>query len=187
MKKDVYGLSRPQESIWLTEQYFKDDNINRIISLIDFSSKIKELDFELLNKALNNMVRQNDNFQIRLFLENGEVKQHFCEFEEFKCEVFEVNSAEEFAEQNSREQDVFNLIESPLYKFKLFRIKGTNTGGILSNIHHIICDGYATGLAMRQTYESYMSLVEKNELPDLNPEKYSYKEYLETEKEYARQ
>ena len=80
MKKDVYGLSKPQESIWLTEQYFKNTNIIRLVTLADFSSKIDNLDFDLLNQAINNTVKYNDNFQILLFLDNGNVKQYFCDF-----------------------------------------------------------------------------------------------------------
>lgn len=184
MKKDVYGLSKPQESIWLTEQYFKNTNINRLVTLADFSSKIDNLDFDLLNQAINNTVKYNDNFQIRLFLDNGNVKQYFCDFEKFDCEVCEISSLDDFIEADSRRLDVFNLFESPLYEFRLFKIKGTNTGGILANFHHIICDGFSASLCVRQIFESYDSLVKNNALPNLNPNQYSYKQYLESEKDY---
>lgn len=184
MKKDVYSLSKPQESIWLTEQYFKNTNINRVITLADFSTKVDNLDFNLLNKAINNTVKHNDSFQIRLFLENGNVKQYFCDFEEFNCEVCEISSLDDFIKEDSKRQNVFNLIDSPLYEFRLFKIKGTNTGGILANFHHIICDGFSTALCVRQIFESYNSLVSSNSLPDLNPNNYSYIKYLNSEKEY---
>ncbi len=184
MKKDVYDLSKPQESIWLTEQYFKDTNINRLVTVADFSRKLDNLDFDILNKAINNVVRYNDNFQIRLFLEDGNVKQYFCDYEEFNCEVVEVSSVSDFLEEDSRRHGVFSLFESPLYEVKLFKVKGTNTGGILANFHHIICDGFAATLFVRQIFESYVSLINSNTLPNLNPNNYSYIQYLEGEKEY---
>ena len=88
MKKDVYDLSKPQESIWLTEQYFKNTNINRIITIVDFSKDIKILDFNALKQALNNMIKSNDNFQIRLFLDNGTIKQYFCDFKEIFSSLY---------------------------------------------------------------------------------------------------
>ncbi len=184
MKKDVYNLSKPQESIWLTEQYFKDTNINRIITLADFSSKIDNIDFELLNAAINHTVRQNDNFQIRLFLENGNVKQYFEEFVPFKCEFNEISSLEEFIDEDAKRENVFNLLENPLYEFRLFRIKGTNTGGILANFHHIICDGFSTAICVRQIAEIYNAFVNNLDLPLIDTETFSYKNYLASEKDY---
>ena len=184
MKKDVYDLSKPQESIWLTEQYFKNTNVNRLVTLADFSEKIDNLNFELLNKAINNVVKYNDNFQIRLFLDNGDIKQYFCDYEEFNCEICEISSLSDFIDEDSNRKNVFNLLNSPLYEFKLFKLKGTNTGGILANFHHIICDGFSATLCVRQIFESYKSLLESNVLPNLNPDNYSYIQYLNNEKEY---
>lgn len=184
MKKDVYNLSKPQESIWLTEQYFKHTNINRIITLADFSSKIDNIDFELLNAAINHTVRQNDNFQIRLFLEDGNVKQYFEEFKPFKCEFNEISSLEEFIDEDAKRENVFNLLESPLYEFRLFRIKGTNTGGILANFHHIICDGFSTAICVRQIAEFYNAFINNLDLPFIDSEDFSYKNYLASEKDY---
>lgn len=184
MKKDVYNLSKPQESIWLTEQYFKGSNINRIITLADFSSKIDNIDFELLNAAINHTVRQNDNFQIRLFLEEGNVKQYFEEFKPFKCELNEISSLDEFIAEDAKRENVFNLLESPLYEFRLFRIKGTNTGGILANFHHIICDGFSTAICIRQIAEFYNAFINNLDLPFIDSEDFSYKNYLASEKDY---
>ena len=83
MKKDVYSLSKPQESIWLTEQYFKNTNVNRIIAITDFSTKLDKVNFDFIKQALNHMIKNNDSFQTRLCLDNnGVIGQYFCEFEE---------------------------------------------------------------------------------------------------------
>ena len=184
MKKDVYNLSKPQESIWLTEQYFKNTNINRLVTIADFSKKIDNLNFDFLKQAINNVIKYNDNFQIRLFWENGNIKQYFCDYEEIEPEIVEISSLDNFLDEDSRRLGVFSLFESPLYEIKLFKYKGTNTGGILANFHHIICDGFAATLFIRQVFEGYTSLVNSNTLPNINPNNYSYIQYLESEQEY---
>lgn len=181
MKKDVYGLSKPQESIWLTEQYFKNTTINHIPCYVDFSTKTDMVDFDMLKKALNIMIEHNDAFQTRLFLENGTVKQYFCDFKEADFPIYEISSLDDFVKESSH---TFNLIESPLYEFKIFKYKGTNTGGVLANFHHIISDAISTALATRQFTQCYNSLVSGNSLATINPDNYSYIQYLDNEKEY---
>ena len=66
MKKDVYELSKPQEAIWLTEQYFKNTNINDISCYADFSEKTDNVDFDKLKKAINNKVI-NENIEQTIF------------------------------------------------------------------------------------------------------------------------
>lgn len=185
MKKDVYGLSKPQESIWLTEQYFKNTNINRIVCFADFSPKTDTVDFDILKKAINTMLRHNDVFQTRLFLDNGTIKQYFCDFEEFDFPVYEISSFDDFVQEECQKQNTFNLLENPLFEFKIFRLKGTNTGGVLANFHHIICDAITTALSIRQVAEVYNSLISSGNLPELNPDNYSYIQYLNSEKEYV--
>lgn len=56
---------------------------------------------------------------------------------------------------------------------------------MLANFHHIACDGFSATLFIRQVFESYKSLISSNTLPDLNPDNYSYIQYLHSEKEYV--
>ena len=186
MEKDVYGLSKPQESIWLTEQYFKNTNINRIICFVDFSSKTDKLDFDILKKALNTLIKHNDAFQTRLFLDNGIVKQYFCDFEEFDFPIYEISSFDDFVKSECQRQNIFNLLENPLFEFKLVKLKGTNTGGFVVSFHHIICDAMTTAIVMKEIAEVYNSLISSGNLPEINPDNFSYIQYLESEKEYVK-
>ena len=185
MKKDVYELSKPQEAIWLTEQYFKNTNINDISCYADFSTKTDNVDFDKLKKAINNTIKNNDVFQTRLFLEDGNVKQYFCDFKEVDFPIYEISSLDELTKEEAKTQASSNLLESPLYDFKLFKYKGTNTGGVLANFHHLISDATSASLTPRQFTECYNSLTQNNTMPDLNPDHYSYKQYLLSEKEYV--
>ncbi len=186
MKKDVYNLSKPQESIWLTEQYYKNTNINRIIAITDFSSKATSVDFRLMKIVLNHMIKSNDNFQTRLFLDNGNVKQYFCDFEEIDFPFIEIESLDSLIEQEKNRNNVFDVLNGPLYEFKIYKIKGTNTGGIFGNFHHLICDALTIGLSAKQFTYAYNTLVETGSLPDLNPDNNSYIDYIKSENEYIK-
>ena len=118
MKKDVYDLSKPQESIWLTEQYFKNTNINRIICFADFSPKTDTVDFDILKKALNTMIKHNDVFQTRLFLDNGTIKQYFCDFKEFDFPIYEISSFDDFIKNELEVLSFDDLMSVPESAFK---------------------------------------------------------------------
>ena len=46
--KGLYGLTNPQKSIWMTEQFYKGTNINNIVGYLKISDKAN---FEALEKA----------------------------------------------------------------------------------------------------------------------------------------
>ena len=50
MKKDVYELTNPQKSIWMTEQFYSNTNINNIVGYlkIDKNADLKALYFKIL-------------------------------------------------------------------------------------------------------------------------------------------
>ena len=54
MKKDVYELTNPQKSIYLTEQYYSGTTINNICGTSIINST---LDFELLKTAINIVIK----------------------------------------------------------------------------------------------------------------------------------
>lgn len=186
MKKDVFSLSKSQESFWLTEQFFKSSNINHIIAIMDFSSKIENIDFNLLKKSLKAIIQSNDIFQIRLFLENGIVKQHLCDFENIEFPIYEIDSLEDFINEETNRKNIFNILENPLYEFKIYKIKGRNTGGILGNLHRIICDNYSAFFLAKECIRIYNSLITSNTLPKLDHDNISYMKYVNYEKEYIK-
>ena len=57
MKKDVYELTNPQKSIWYTEQFYNNSNINNIAGYLKIE---KNANFKALEKAFNYFVIKND-------------------------------------------------------------------------------------------------------------------------------
>ena len=75
---NLYELTNPQKSIWLTEQFYKGTAVNNICGtvLID-----EEIVFDKLIDAINIFIRDNDSFRIHIVLDkDGNAKQYFGDY-----------------------------------------------------------------------------------------------------------
>ena len=178
--KDVYELTNPQKSIWSMEEFFKGSAINNICG----SLTIKEnVDFKLLEKAVNLYVELNDSFHIRLFIENSIPKQYFCEPEYCNLEIIDINNEDEILNIEKEMVAIpFDIIESPLFKFKLFRLPNGH-GGFVVNAHHIISDAATFAILGSSIAKIYADLKNNVEIDKNTP---SYKDYILSEQEYLK-
>lgn len=179
LKKDVYGLTNPQKNIWNTEMFFRNTNINNVCG----SSIIKEkIDFDLLTKAFNLFVKQNDNFQIRFFLNEQNVPmQFFSDFEPFSIEVIDVGSVEDvYALEQEMVKKTFDIFNDKLFDVKFAKLPN-GYGAIVLNVHHMISDSWSSGLTIQEILKNYRAL--KNGITYV-PDTFSYKDYILSEQEY---
>ena len=109
MNKELYDLTAPQKSIWLTEQYYKNTNINNVCGV--FLSPL-QLDFSILEKVLKSVVKNNESFRTRIIIQNGEVKQYFTDYSDFNIATVLVNSDEEKSalEKNNKFYNQWKLV-----------------------------------------------------------------------------
>ena len=132
--KDVYELTNPQKSIWLTEQYYKGTNINNVCGIANIEEK---LDFETLQKAINTVIKTNSSFLINFKLEDGNLVQYKTEYKYFNIEIVELASSAEIETlANKLQSRVFELENNYLFEFKIFKFKDSS-GGFMLNIHHL--------------------------------------------------
>ena len=87
MKKDVYELTNPQKSIWLTEEFYKGTAINNICGNLIIREKVN---FEKFKKAINLFVKTNESFRLKFFIEDSTPKQYVSDYSEFNlpCMLF---------------------------------------------------------------------------------------------------
>lgn len=177
--KTIYNLSVPQNSILLTEKFYGNSALNNIGGT---SHVYEPLDFALYKKAINNFVKNNDSFRIRLEQKNDLIKQYISDYCEFEIEIIDVTKDEDV--ENLEKVQIskpFNIFNEPLFEFKIFRFKD-NTGGYVLRAHHSITDAWGTGLLCRKIMHEYSNLLNNiNETPD---SRLSYVQYLESEKSY---
>ena len=60
MEKEIYELTNPQKSIWMTEQFYDNTNINNIVGYLKIDINA---DFKALEKAVNYLIMKNDSFK----------------------------------------------------------------------------------------------------------------------------
>ena len=173
-----YSLTYPQQSIYLTEQFYKNTNVNNICGTAIVEAK---LDFDILKKAINYVVLKNDSFRIHLVQGKQDIDQYISDYKEFDIEIIDIKGKEDVATiENNIMQKNFHLFENDLFEFKIFRFENGN-GGFLLNIHHIIADAWTLGLTCRKIMNVYANLVDFESLHDI---KSSYIDYINDEQKY---
>ena len=177
MSKNTYNLTNPQKSIWLSEQTYGNTNINTICGTIFFKENV---DIELLKQTVNIFIQKNDALRTRIIVDGKEPKQFISDTTPYEPEAFELNSIEELNELESNvSKTSFNLLDSDLFLFKVFKLKN-GTGGIIGHLHHLISDAWSFGIMSKQLKDIYEKLLSKEEF-DVAP---SYVEFIEKESEY---
>lgn len=177
-EKPVYELTNPQKMIYLTEQYFQGTTINNICGSLIIR---QNTDLKLLNKAINYFIRNNDSFKMHFKIVKGELLQYLTDDKDYEFEIINIKEENEIEERAKRENSIpFNLIDSKLFDFKLFKLLSGN-GGFIVKTHHIISDAITLSLVTTEIMKIYSKLI-KNE--EISYEKYSYIDYINSEKEY---
>lgn len=180
MDKQFFELTNPQKSIWLTNKVYSNTSINNICSSMVIQ---EEVNFEVLQKAVNLFVEKNDSFQIKLIEKDGHVQQYCSDFTPFRIELIELNDDHEMKQL---EDDLvslhFNLIDSLLFKFVMFKLPNKH-GGLALCAHHLIFDAWTSGLVINEIIDIYSFLVHKS--IDFHDDSFpSYFDYIHSEEEY---
>lgn len=177
MSVTYFNLTNPQKAIWMNEQFLPDTNINCMGGAIKIFEKI---DFDLLEKAFNIMLEKNDGLRLRFVLNNGTPFQYIKPFSFNSVEVVDISEKDFDLYTSNFIPPKFNLIDSDLYSFKMYRFENGN-GAYIAYLHHLICDAWTTALFTNQIITIYSNL--KNNQPD-QIESHSYTEFIENEKKY---
>ena len=179
MQKEIYDLTNPQKSIWLTEQFYQGSCVNNLCGTVAISQVV---DFDMLKKAIYQFVKDNDSFRLKLiFDEKGEIKQEIADFEPFNIEIVDVKNEEELATLENEMVDIpFTILNSYLHHFKMYRLP-SGKGGFVLVAHHLICDACTAGLVASKTINIYNSLLKGEEVTEAST---SYINYINSENDY---
>lgn len=181
MEKNLYNLTNPQKSIWLTEQYYPNSNINNVCGVMSISQAI---DFDALKKAINLFVKSNDIFRSKYVLDNDELKWYVDEYNAFDISTIEVGSKSDLDDlAKSEVSTAFDFFDNYLFKFTLFKFPNQN-GGFVINTHHIISDSWTLGILGNEIISYYSSIMKNEQLNIKDSCEFSYINYITSEQEY---
>ncbi len=176
-----HNLSLPQKSIWFTEKLFPGTSIGNVAGTL----KIKEqLDYVLLEKAINIFVEKNDAMRIRIIEEKGIPKQYIHNYSYFKIDFLDFSNCDisEFYRWNEEQAlKPFKVIDSTLYYFAIIKL-GEEVGAFYANTHHLISDAWTMSLLAGQVVENYQCLMNNQKISSVK--KPSYIDFLIDQDEF---
>lgn len=179
MEKKYYNLTSSQNSIWLTEEYISNTNINNVGGYLYINEVVN---FDALNKALNLYIEKNDALRFRYCLDKGIPKQYLANYTFINFKIIPVDTIEDMQKYT---QDLINtpfkITDSDLFNINILKFPNGH-GGFSANFHHLVSDAWTMSLFLSEVISYYSCLVHGKEL-DLTPFP-SYIDYISQEKEY---
>ena len=179
--KNLYPLTNPQKSIWLTSEFYKGTSINNITASIVIADKVN---FDYLKKSINLFVKKNDSFRLKFTVKDNIPMQYIDNFTEFDIEIVSVNSDKDVKDlEKQLNSTCFEIQNNYLFNFKLFRFPDGH-GGVSLVAHHLIYDAWTSGLVIDGLMSVYESLLNNDSISDDKCP--SYLDYINSENEYLK-
>lgn len=179
MEKHIYELTNPQKSIWMTEQFYSNSNINNIVGYLKIE---KNVDFVALEKAFNYFVMKNDSFKTKIIMEDSSPKQYFDDFVYENIEIIDLKNDAQLSEFEAsfpmQQVEIFNHF---LFLTKLLRFPN-GSGILVLTAHHLIADAWTMSLVLEEIHQNYLHIINKEEIV-LTPNP-SYSEFIKSQNDY---
>lgn len=183
MKENVkyYPLTHPQLGIWYTEKMYPGTSIGVVAG----TRKIKEkVDVELLDRAINLLIKNNDSLRLHFTEIDGEPVQYFVEYKYKKIDFFDFSQeglASLYIWDKVQTQIPFELIDSDMYYLAIVKISEEEYG-IYIKLHHLIADGWSIVRSTNLIMEYYVKYLKRVEIPDGDAQ--SYTNFIQSEISY---
>lgn len=176
-KLDHYPLSHGQMRLWVQNEQSENKGLYNMPASCIISGDVK---VDVLNEAFRILIARHESLRTSFDLKDGFPRQIIHSEVPFELMDLRGNSAfssvHEIEEYLTQELNIpFYLNQAPLLRASVLPIEdGRN---LLSfTIHHIVSDGWSTGIIIDEILKCYRSLV-NNEIPSLPEITTTYKDY----------
>ncbi len=167
-QKERLPLSFAQQRLWFLAQLVPDSPFYNVPTLWQLNNA---LDLLALQETLNEIVRRHEVLRTTFPVEGGEPYQQIqppapvpLEFIDLSDVPGEAQDASIAQVVNQDAAEPFDLAAGPLLRARLFRL-GTDRHVLLINFHHIIFDGWSTGVLMREFVTLYRAFADRQPSP----------------------
>ncbi len=181
-KRIYHPLTHAQKRIYYDEIKFPGTGWAIIGYIVRYK---EELDFNLLTKAINNVVLRNEGLCLRIVEIEHEIFQYPSPYKEISVDFIDFSGPgseqrlQEWIHMNS--QKTFELIDHDLYYFSCIKFNDEEYGYYMKT-HHLVSDGWTCALLITEIHEIYSSLKAGKRIDDEpNP---SYLRYISDEQDY---
>ena len=182
-QKQLHPLTHPQQRIWYTEKLHPGTGMWNNAGTV----KIKgALNFELLGRALNLFIENNEAMRLRITEVDGKPYQYVREHEEQTFDYLDFSHTGTqglFEWDSTQSQSHMPVLERDLYYFAFVRL-GEDEGGLYAKIHHLISDAWTIVMVCNQVMEIYDNLLEGHKA-EVSPGE-SYISYIDAEARYLK-
>ena len=180
MKNNQYlKLTNPQKSIYYTEKLYSGTSISNISGTMRMKQKIN---FDILNDAINLVIKNNDAMRTNFKIVNNELQQYFIEYEKYHTQLIDVENENDLEILiNKLCQTPFDISEKYMFRFTFFRFPD-GSGGCNIIHSHLISDAWSSTIICTQLVDNYINLLNNREID--KSKIYSYKDYIVDENEY---
>ena len=182
MMNNYLSLTYPQKGIWYMEKLHTGTTMWNLPYSVKFR---EELDYILLERAINITIEKNDALRLRFKEIEGEPEQYVTPYKEEKIDFFDFTGKtyEEKEWITKKSQIHFNLIKDNLFYFALMNFSEGERGFFI-NVHHIVADGGSVAIIIQQIMDSYYSLKEGKSIS--HEKKPSYIDFIDIEYDYLK-
>jgi pimeloyl-ACP methyl ester carboxylesterase len=168
----VMPCSISQQRFWVLDQLTSGNSALNIPLALELKGP---LDVEALHKALHAVIQRHETLRTSFIWQDDEVKQVIASDVRFYFQQKDLtdvpeNQREEalLKEMNTEALRPLSLTKAPILRVKLLHLE-VEYHALLLTLHHIICDGWANGVLVREIGVYYHAILEGRPaaLPDL--------------------
>ncbi|HZK55801.1 MAG TPA: condensation domain-containing protein [Desulfosporosinus sp.] len=178
----LYPLTNAQKSIWVADNLYPGTSQ----AVLSATAIIREeVDFSLMNKAVNLVIQHNDALRIRLTNHNGVPMQYFADFNVKTYEILDFSYEDGERDYKLWEKKMaetpLDLINSELFIFVMIKLN-RQKNICFFKFHHTISDAWGVVLVIRKTLQEYWQLQQG--IPAADDVELSFMDHINDELQY---
>ncbi|MGN0376829.1 MAG: amino acid adenylation domain-containing protein [Suilimivivens sp.] len=174
---ESYNLTTPQKNIWHLQQFYEGTAIANICGTVFYH---EEHDIQLLQKAINQVIKNQAALRLRFIKLNGDIKQYVEEYSYINIPIHKFSDEQEFKSYAEKcASDPIGLLNHDMYRFEIVYVGEKQ--GVLAVLSHLISDAWTFSLIVNEVDEAYRNLLMGNVDYDICGD---YIKYVHSEMDY---
>jgi len=177
---DLHPLTEHQRRIWYMEMIYPNSDVWMITSKMSIPEPI---DFTLLERSINRVLKNNELLRTRIILDQGENKQYI--------QPYEYRSLKHIQEDPSLTGVTWTeyVGNHPIHVHsedlcQFYTYEGHGQYGYIIQVHHIICDGLGLFQLTNQITETYHAELKDGNTGRMESTIHDYEYYISSEQQY---